>query len=178
MLRYKNEQRIQSEIFCKDINCFKKKYSKSALCHHNKTFPKQFCLEDVEKRGAINIAPCAWFCGPDTVFDDQDSTFLVAVRAENLRELLILPNEYFHTTNDALCCNEEFWNFVLEWTIKKKISIFNSTEDNPKFAFNFGLWESALANDTENLYCHAHMHLYLSFDEYEHNKKILLGRKI
>lgn len=155
--------------------------------------PYYRCMDIVPKRGAQMKNHCGWYLQESLLVEDRNE-YLIAVRSEELRELLIFPNPYYndgfetekkekkkkergkigkinenHKTNLKLAQDPLFWKFVVDFdnSCEYLNKDLKDSSKIPRYGLNFGDWESATANDRLSESCHGHLHIYLSRKEYK-----------
>lgn len=96
--------------------------------------------------------------------DLSTENYIVLLRRESIRELLMLPysnkgkENCNHFDNETLVKNNNFWTDLLEQ--RQRLS-FHS------IAFNYGRWETGQSRDKYAQACHAHVHLYFDNETWE-----------
>jgi len=156
----------------------------------NKLHSKYTCAYGTLKMNRKHEA-CGWYCFEELMVDPLcDKFWLVCARAGSQdfsRDLLIFPRpapfewdptaERFvvgwgpdavdmqewkgHFNNAELATMPQFWKKLLEIEIHLK-SVTGLAKVVERFALNFGLWESRLAQDSFSLECHGHAHIILT----------------
>jgi hypothetical protein len=96
-----------------------------------------------------------------TINELSDSNYLILLRRESIRELLLVPrpdknkDNYNHYSNEMLIVQEDFWTVLLQ---KRELLKFHS------ISLNFGMWETGVSQNKYKQECHSHVHLYFTKD--------------
>jgi hypothetical protein len=140
--------------------------------------PKIYCKGDVVTRDGRK-STCDFNFVTKLVVDKlSNEKYVVMLRSEPFRELLLIPrpdnktnnsNNYGHYTNETLVQQETFWEDLLS---KRQSLNFHS------IAINYGAWETAQSQNKYEQECHAHVHLYFTSDTWNGVKEKLTDSDI
>ncbi|GBB96540.1 hypothetical protein RclHR1_02780003 [Rhizophagus clarus] len=131
------------------IRCTKKHEDQDSIAKCAFDHPKIVCNEEVTTRDGRKTT-CNFYLPSKLIVQDLSTTnYVVLIRREPIRELLMLPCNHFN--NETLVKNIDYWNELLnQWQRLTFHSI----------ALNYGQWETKQSRDKYAQSCHAHVHLY------------------
>ncbi len=105
---------------------------------------------------------CGWFLVKELHLPNFSSaTILATARPEPVREILLHPHPaQTHYVNREWAVQASVWQFILDIITTK----LPTPKPVYKVAFSFGEWETAMDVDHRVRDCHAHVHLWLTYD--------------
>jgi hypothetical protein len=130
------------------------------------------CFQIVQRKDGTR--PCKWGVANELIISDwpindrTDKRYILVVRHEAMRDILMLPCPPWHATNTIFVKDSQFWYDALLFARtlalhQQEFPTGNDQEFPVKLlALNFGRWETAVYKDVYARDCHAHCHFLLS----------------
>ncbi|CAI2168436.1 3128_t:CDS:2 [Funneliformis geosporum] len=170
VIDYQEIEKEKAYIRCTRPHNIKNPESKCKYDH-----PTLICNGNVITRDGRETTCNYYFPSKLTVQELSTKEFVILLRREPIRELLMLPlpiknkDNFNHFDNETLVKNSDFWSDLLKQ--QQSLTFYS-------IALNYGRWETQQSHDKYAQACHAHVHLYFNRETWESLKNIVKSREI